>query len=137
VNRPGDRPVADDCRLFRRVHPNNVRWDDNVGCQYVISAQFANPRDSLEMSVWIEDDMEDVTPAAALARYPGQFLVSLTAHAVRQEDQEISRTPQEAEPYHGDVVGTKDRPRRRKLRDAVAWVVAPDGACDTPAGSGR
>jgi hypothetical protein len=42
-----------------------------------------------------------------------------------KEQQEILRTPRDDEPAHGDVRGTKNSSRRRRLKKHAEWVVRP------------
>jgi hypothetical protein len=43
----------------------------------------------------------------------------------QSEEQEILRTPEDAEPAHGDVRGTKGSGRRKRLKAHADWVIQP------------
>jgi hypothetical protein len=130
-----DDPIGDDVPIYRLVpveqcEPVNGQWIfrsgafDNSGC-----AGHEN-----EMSVVIGDTLAALSrepgdlPQHAYPHQPGRWGVAvMKADCVRAvDDQTIVRTQTPEERAHGDVLGSKKQPSRRKaLKRCATWVVAP------------
>lgn len=127
----GGRAIADDVPLYRLVHPAlDVAWDENDRRWIVKSSAFQNqtrPVKSGKMSVVLGDTLADLgrPPEDARRTKPDWYVVSVTAAFARSEDQVVERSPIHEEPAHGDVVGEKKPPRRRRFAHAAVWVVQP------------
>lgn len=75
---PGDdATIPDDAILWRRIHPDQVILDSNLGRRRPSNAAL---RDE-ELSVILAEPGRD--PQIVLANYPGRFLVSLPAGTMR------------------------------------------------------
>ena len=123
---PGDTSVPGHTRLFRRVHPNEVVWDDNDNCPRPNSGVFKD----IDMSVHMGDVLDDEgrEPVSVLVDKPGYCLVVLTAGFVQEEQQEVRRTPLPDDGSHGEVFGHKPKGRRRLFaRMAEFEVFREDG----------
>ena len=116
-----DARVPDETDLLRRVHPEQVIWDENVGVLRPTSAAFRD----VEMSVNLGDDIEreGLTSEFAVRNHPRHHLAALTALAARAEEQDVRRTPRADDPTHGDVVGAKPKPRRTVFALGARWEI--------------
>jgi hypothetical protein len=122
---PDDSTIANECRLFRRISAQYVTAE---GEHFRISSQaFNNSSDGSGMSVWLEDTMQELglSPADALVGHDHTWLVALTAGNMRHERQGVVRTPEPAEPAHGEVLGSKASSRRGRIRDQATWAISP------------
>lgn len=122
---PDDLTIANECRLFRRIVERFVIAE---GETFRISSQaFSNSSDGSGMSVWLEDRMLELglTPDDALVGHENTWLAEVTAGAMRALDQRVVRTPQNDEPAHGEVLGSKSGKRRGKIRDEASWAIPP------------
>ena len=123
-----DAPVLDDVLLYRAVHSERLVWDDERQCRRISSAAFMNTSGTSDMSVVLGDQLHEDrrAPGSILASFtPDHGLVSLTAGIVRSLEQAVVRSPNNAEPAHGDVVGKKNGRRRRELAAVARWVCPP------------
>lgn len=128
---PADDPDIDGAvLLYRRVHPNFVRFDEVRGCQRLSTGAFQDA----ELSIAFGDTLNDLgaDPASAFAANPGHPIVCFTVSAARAASLGVCRDPKDNEPAHGLVLGKKTGPKKRALAGASAWTVAPDGACVPP-----
>lgn len=123
-----DAPVGDHTSLYRRVHPDEIVWDDNDQRPRPASSVFKD----VEMSVHLGDVLEDEQrePSAVLDGRPYHSLVALTAGFVRSEDQEVRRSKLPDDESHGDVIGAKPRRRRRSFARAAEFVVLRESGLD-------
>lgn len=125
-----DRSIADATDLFRRVHPDQVVWDENESRLRPTSAAF---RDT-EMSVHLGDMLavDGTSPATVLDRLPWHQLAAFDAGFARDEEQMLVRSPTPEDSSHGDVIGTKTRARGNRFAKRCRWEVLrpemlPDG----------
>lgn len=121
---PVDTPIADATELFRRIHPDEVIWDDDEGRYRPSSGAF---RKKERVSVQIQDALADarVEPEAtlALSGHTCHSLAALTAEVARKEQQLLERTPLPDDPAHGEVVGKKSTSCATRLARATRWQV--------------
>lgn len=135
---PQDDPaIPDTTKLYRRVPPDQVVRDQNLGRLRPSTGLFTH----YEMSVVLENKMaEDARELeSALGPYDEHYLVSIIAEFARSEDQAVASTPSTDpydEPAHGDVCGDKKRPKSRRKRFATtsAWEIEPPDGFDPPSG---
>ncbi len=132
-----DAPVDDETLVYRliSVYSCNAvkgRWEFQSGAfSNATPHDEDEPRD--DMSVVLGDALEalDRVPArlpveSPLGGDPQLWGVAkLRAGFLRQEQQEILRTPTDDEPAHGDVRGAKNGRRRKALKKHAEWVVQP------------
>ena len=121
-----DPSVSDSTDLFRRVHPEQVIWDDNVQRLRPTTAVF---RDT-DMSVSIGDTLAKGgrSPESTLGNRPHHHLVALTALEVRNEEQVVCREPRPEDDSHGGVVGSKPKTRRTVFALQARWEVLREGS---------
>ena len=122
-----DPSIGGATRLFRRVHYNFLKADDDRGCIRLTSGAFQD----IELSVDIEDGLQ-VSPATLLDEFPGYSLVSFDAQAARDANLVVCRAATPEDPAHGLVVGKKTGSCKRRLAVASRWEIPPDDACDPP-----
>lgn len=110
-------------RLFRRIPPTWVDWDED-GNAAISSAAFKDE----ELSVNLESTMarDSRPPEDAIRNYPGYGLAAITAAHARSLNQNVASDPLPEEPAHGVVYGQKKKGGiGGKLRDSAEWVVRP------------
>lgn len=116
ANYADDPNVADDAVLWRRVRPDWVIRDENVGEFRPSSAAFQNSSDGSPMSVLIEMIVKSTNRTAAdiLNGYFEYSLCSFTAGLARELGQQVATRPEDLnEPAHGFVVGKRQRASRK------------------------
>jgi hypothetical protein len=131
--------VDDDTLIYRLVpawncQAVNGQWEFQSGAfDNASPITDGEPKD--DMSVILGDTL------AALSRVPEALPIEadacsddreewgvavLQARFLRNEEsQDIRRTPMEDEPAHGDVRGTKNLKRRRRIKKQANWVIRP------------
>jgi hypothetical protein len=126
-NYTDDPSVNDDVVLWRRVHPNHIIFDENLGRSRPTSAAFADHPNRTPMSVVISSDAASIgrTPADVLSGFKGFALAGITAGFVRSQNQGVVRCPTPDEPAHGEVFGSKPRSVMKALAKEAFWVVEP------------
>lgn len=80
---------------------------------------------------------EDRTLESALGPYTDEFMLSLMASAVREQEQIVEHKPSfdpYDEPAHGEVIGEKKRPKSRRKRfvEASTWEIEPPAGFEPP-----
>jgi len=117
-----DPSILGDERLFRRIPPTWVDWDER-GNSRISSAAFKDE----ELSVNLESVMarDARPPEDAIRNYPGYGLAAISAGHARSLNQAIAPDPQPDEPAHGVVYGKKRGRIGGQLRDGATWVVTP------------
>ena len=125
-----DERVPDDTLLFRRVPRDQIVRDPKTGGGVRPSSKaFQNntkPVKTNRMSIWLGDKLaQDGRAPESVVEGTTHLLVSLIAGFVYTLGQDVERTPAEAEPAHGDVVGTKSGGVKNKLAQTAEWVVPP------------
>jgi hypothetical protein len=108
---PDDAPVSDETILFRRVHPDEVVWDDNDKCARPNSGVFKDVELSIHLGDVLEDDGRE--PVAVLDGKPHHCLVGFTTKCAQEQEQEVKRSHMPTDDSHGEVVGAKPKARRR------------------------
>lgn len=132
ASREDDPSIDGATRLYRRVHPNFLRRDEERDCVRLMSGAFQH----VEMSVALGDVVEakEQDPASLLESFPPDFcLVSFAAEVARGLEQCVCRDEKDDDLAHGLVVGPKPQRVQRQLASASSWVVAPADACVPPA----
>jgi hypothetical protein len=118
-----DPTIADDERLFPRIHPQQLVPDElQAGKLRVSSGAF---RDE-ELSIIIESTLRQTgrLPLDLLRGHPTYSLVAITAAKARVQGQKVARDPVPEEPAHGVVFGKK-RKCASTLATDVEWIVPP------------
>lgn len=123
-----DPSIESDSRLFRRVPPAWIVWDNNLQRWRPTKAAFSDSPDGHPMSVALECELvaHGSPPSSVLVGHDGFGLASITAQLARDLGQAIVRDPQPGDPAHGLVFGNKTDSIRKKMAKAAAWEVSPN-----------
>lgn len=109
---PADDPsIGNEVRLYRRLHPRQLIWDDNEGRLRATSNAFKDP----SMSVALGDEMANLglDPEWVLRGDPQHHLAWITAQLARDNQQAVWRDElvdhekYGDDPTHGIVEGKK------------------------------
>lgn len=115
--------IPDASGLLRRVHPEQIVQDKNLGHRRLSSGAFR----AKQMSV----DVEPMLTAAGLdwtftlRGYEQFFLVRFKAQFVRAYGQSVEHKPIRGNPCHAEVIGPKPKSVRDAFRDAAEWIKKP------------
>ena len=122
-----ETPVPDELELFHRIPPNMIIWDLNEHRYRPTTGLF---RKKERVSIYLADKLveESRQPVSVLATYPGHSLAASIARTVREECQEVVRSPRDDEPAHGDIVGKKPTTRAERIALAASWEFVDDEA---------
>jgi hypothetical protein len=122
-----DPNIADADVLWRRVRPDWVNWDENVGAWRPSSAAFQNSSDGSPMSVLIEKIVITTNRAAIdmlSGRYADHSLCAFTAGFARELGHQVATLPRVLdEPAHGWVAGKKTESVKQKMKRRSEWVI--------------
>ena len=116
---PDDLAIGDDQVVVRRVHSDQLSFDEHLGRRRPSTQAFLqNGRDGLT-SVYL---LSETTPAAVAAggREPYQCAVSVAV--LRENGLGIIRTPEGGGPGHCDITGRKTKSRLNRIVSAARWV---------------
>jgi hypothetical protein len=127
----GDDEPGDDATirgsdpLWRRIHPDQVLFDRNLGGWRPSSAAFGDHPNGTPMSVVLGNEVIGAgrSAAALLDDYTGYSLAGVTAGLARSCDQIVYRAPRADEPAHAEVKGTKTKGVKRKFATEATWVL--------------
>jgi hypothetical protein len=127
---PDDPNVLDNTNLFRRIHPDQVVFDDNLKCHRPSSQAFRDDRDKDPMSVYLSSVLaaESRDPSVLLIGHARFSLAAITAGFARLLSQTVHPEPEPDETSHAVVCGDKESKNRksaRALAKAAIWVVVP------------
>lgn len=128
--------VTEDILVFRLVSSKICKYAD--GEWILTSPAFGNNRPRTadapddEMSVVLEHKLNELNrkpenlPADTAWTDETYGVAKIPAAYLRdEEEQTIYFTPLDIEPAHGDVVGEKDKSRRKSIREHAEWVIPP------------
>lgn len=116
--------ISDDCGLLRRVTPNQIVHDDNLGHRRLSSGAFRDRQLSVDAECLLEAAGLDWQ--FSLRDHPEFFLVRFTAGFARRQRQQVAHRPIKGNDYHAEVSGSKSNPICNEFRTAAAWVKKPD-----------
>ena len=122
-----DTTIANNSHLWRRIHPDWIVPDQNVGGQRVSSAAFEDSANGSPMSVLLAELVRETGRNAGhvLAGFDGYALARITAGHARGGHQGVSRNPLPDEPAHAHVFGRKTGSVKQCLRRHAEWVIPP------------
>ncbi len=97
---PDDSSIADECRLYRRLHRSQLIWDENEHRLRPTSNAFKD----VELSVNLADELEvhGLAPEWLLRLDPNHHLASITAGLARECEQSVWPDPLTDHPRYGD-----------------------------------
>jgi hypothetical protein len=115
--------IGDDLVLWRRVHPTQKIFDDNLGAYRPSSQAFQDATlYGTAMSVNIAGE---TTKERTLKGFEDHYIVAFTAGFARSLKQGVMRRPLPDEPAHADVFGKKTKSVRKQFANQCSWVVPP------------
>lgn len=122
TNRVDDPTISNNERLWRRVHPSQIKPDQETGNPIPSSAAF---RPSDEMSVHLASL---TSPEAVLANYPQHGLAEFTAGVARSIGCILVRNPLSDDPAHALVCGKNptghlSKSEAREIARQARWVI--------------
>jgi len=125
-----DPTIPDSSELWRRIAPEQIVSDENLGGLRPSSAAFDNHPNGSPMSVCLADVLADLGrgPSTVMVGHNDFSLAAITAGLARECNQGVARDPLPEEPAHGSVIGKKIYAVRKKLASRCRWVIEPQGA---------
>ena len=132
----GDDPtIPDETPLYRRIAPEWLHPDERLRCVRASSGAVQTER----LSVLIGDTLVELGLGAGdiVEDWPTHALLEFAAGDARAAGLPVVRDPRGYAPLeqaHGLVLGKKSTRQKKALLTASVWVIAPPGACPTPAG---
>jgi hypothetical protein len=101
---PADRKdIPDDCGLLRRITPNQIVPDKNLGKRRLSSGAFRDRQLSVDAECLLLNEGLDWT--FSLRNYPQFFLVRILAADARQQAQVVEHCPLPDNDFHTEIVG--------------------------------
>lgn len=125
--------IPDDTRLFRRIDPCQIVYDNNLKERRPTSQNFQDSKDGSPMSVFAENVAiaSGEAPEGFLrGLWSGLYLAAVRACDMRKHGQVVflDSANQDADDRyesHAAVSGRKDNKTRSKLARVYEWVIAP------------
>lgn len=117
-----DLSIVDEELLWRRVHPLQVTYDNNLKRKRPSSKAFQNSSNGTGMSVNISSE---TTVADTLIGCEDHLLVVFPTSLARSLGQGVMRQPLPEQPAHAEVFGKKKGSTKNGFAKNCAWVVAP------------
>jgi hypothetical protein len=111
--RPDDPTINDSERLWRRVHPNQIRTHTETGEPDVSSAVFST-REAVSVAI-----AEETNLTAFLRDYPQHSVIEFTAGAARAANCTIVRDPLPDDPAHALICGSRSHGQLNKSQQQL------------------
>ena len=123
-----DDTILREVELYRRIPPEWLVRDQNLGIVRPSSQAFQDSRDGTPMSVALSDVLLAAgrEPGSVLAGLEGFALASITAGLARECRQGIQRDPIQEEPAHAFVFGKKTSGVKSRFAKECRWVIQPE-----------
>ena len=108
-----------------------IIWDTNEHRYRPTTGLF---RKRERVSIYLADQLAEASrePVSVLAVYPGHSLAVSIARKMREECQEVVRSPTADEPAHGDIVGKKSSACADRISLATGWPFLDRDAIPAP-----
>jgi len=121
--RQDDLSIANEDRLFRRIHLSQIVKDEDTGQARVSTGAFKDKELSINIESLLIGGGETVD--ACLRNHQGHKLVCFTAGQARQLQQIVCSDPEPPDNIsHGLVCGPKNSRRVHEgLRDSAQWII--------------
>ena len=114
-----DGSIADDADLLRRIRPDQIVDDKNLGARRPSSAAFKDPTMSVDTEPILHQHGLDWT--FTLRNYSGYSLARFKAGAARAETLAVVHKPEPGNPAHTEVIGKKTQGVANRLVAASTW----------------
>jgi hypothetical protein len=115
-----DGAIADDVDLLRRIHPDQVVHDANLGERRPSTGAFKDP----ELSVDAESILtaEGLDWRFSLRNWSGYSLAKFPTKSAREKQLPVIHRPEADNKAHTEVHGKKTQGIAKHLRAASSWV---------------
>lgn len=113
-------PIEDDAGLLRRIRPDQIVHDQNLGRKRPSSAAFKNPCLSVDCEPILTKSGLDWN--FSLKGYPEHSLVRITARVPRSQNLTVEHKPITENPAHSEILGKKTQGIANNLVAASEWV---------------
>ena len=121
---PSDvKPIPDECGLLRRITPNQIIHDANLGRRRLSSGAFRDQQLSVDAECLLE--IAGLDWNFSLRDYPQFFLIRIRAGQARRHGQSVDHRPLESNEFHTEVIGRKSDSVRRDFVASAEWVKKP------------
>jgi hypothetical protein len=114
-----DGSIADDGDLLRRIRPDQIVDDKNLGARRPSSAAFKDPAMSVDAEPILHQ--HDLDWTFSLRNHAGYSLVRFGAGAVRAMGLAVVHKPEQHNPAHAEVIGKKTQSIAKHLVAASTW----------------
>jgi hypothetical protein len=114
-----DGSIADDADLLRRIHPEQVVDDKNLGKRRPSSAAFKDPTMSVDAEPILHQYRLDWT--FSLRGHSGYSLARFRAGAAREKGLAVIHKPESNNPAHTEVIGKKTGSIAKHLATVSTW----------------
>jgi len=114
-----DGSIADGADLLRRIRPDQIVDDKNLGARRPSSAAFKDPTMSVDTEPILHQHGLDWT--FTLRTHSGYSLVRFKAGVARAEPLAIVHKPEPDNPAHTEVIGKKTQGVANRLVAASTW----------------
>ena len=114
-----DGSIADDADLLRRIRPDQIIDDKNLGTRRPSSAAFKDPRLSVDTEPILHQHELDWT--FTLRNYSEYSLARFKAGAARAQTLAVVHKPEPVNPAHSEVIGKKTQGIANHLVAASTW----------------
>ncbi len=114
-----DGSIADGADLLRRIRPDQIVDDKNLGAQRPSSAAFKDPTMSVDTEPILHQHGLDWT--FTLRNHSGYSLVRFKAGVARAKTLAIVHKPEPGNPAHTEVIGKKTQGVANRLVAASTW----------------
>jgi len=114
-----DGSIADDADLLRRIRPDQIVDDKNLGARRPSSAAFKDPTMSVDTEPILHQHGLDWT--FTLRNHSGYSLARFKTGAARVETLAVVHKPEPGNPAHTEVIGKKTQGVANRLVAASTW----------------
>ena len=112
--------------IWRRIPPDQVHWDTNLGRWRPQTGMFADSSDGSPMSACRANLYPSTDSVLAERGHPHHFLAAVPVGLLRDLGLQVASLPEiPDDPGHVWIVGKKTDRIRKKLAKTAEWVVPP------------
>jgi hypothetical protein len=115
-----DGSIADDADLLRRIRPDQIVDDKNLGTRRPSSAAFKDPAMSVDAETILRQHGLDWK--FSLRNHSGYSLARFKAGAARAKALAVVHKPEQGNPAHTEIIGKKTQGAANHLVSASTWV---------------
>lgn len=123
-----DKVIQDGAVLWRRIPPDQWKYDENLGRTRPTTGSFSDSSDGTPLSVDLADVVHQLGKTHlthTLAAYPDHLLATFTAGTARKYAQGIHPQEHDGNLAHAFVFGRKTDSVKKSLARDSTWIIAP------------